>query len=331
VGVGRDITALKDAEAAVEDQRRFLRTVIDAVSDPILVITHEYRVKMANAAACRLYAWGDADGPEGVASGCCHIITHRSEQPCSRSGETCPLEQALAAGGSVRSMHRHYLDGAERYVEVSASPYWGLDGEVEGVVEVGRDITDELAAQERVQFLAHHDVLTGLPNRVQLYERFAAAAETAAKEHLRVGLLYLDLDRFKQVNDNLGHHIGDLLLQEISRRLDGVMRRTDTVSRQGGDEFLVVLAELQDGAEALSVAEKIRASLEGPIVLDGHSLVATFSIGAAILPEDGTDFDTLLKHADLAMYAAKATGRNRVRSYDPTMERRVRARTRATT
>jgi len=91
VGVGRDVTALKDAEAAVEDQRRFLRTVIDAVSDPILVITTEYRVKMANAAACRLYTWGDADGPEVVPSGCCHIITHRSEQPCSLSGETCPL------------------------------------------------------------------------------------------------------------------------------------------------------------------------------------------------------------------------------------------------
>ncbi len=327
IGVGRDITALKGAETSLEDQRRFLHTVIDAVSDPILVIARDHEIRMANAAARRLYGWGVGSGTEADPEGaheCCHQILHRSESPCSLSAGTCPLEQVQASRGSVRGVHRHWLNGGERYMEVSASPYWGADGEIAGVVEVGRDITEELAAQERVQFLAHHDVLTGLPNRVQLYERFGTAAEGAAGAagRNRVGLLYLDLDGFKDVNDNFGHHIGDLLLQEVAHRLSGAVRKTDTVSRQGGDEFLVVLPELHDAEGALGVAEKIRASLETPIVLEGHELRVSFSIGAAILPEDGTDFDTLLKHADLAMYAAKAAGRNSVCRYDRAMERR---------
>lgn len=324
IGVGRDVTARKDAEAAVEAQRRFLHTVVDAVPDPVLVIDANHQVRMANAAAHRLYAWDDgawADG-EGV---CCRQITHRSALPCSASGDDCFLEQVLASGTGVRALHRHHLAGEERYMEVAASPYWGPDGRIEGIVEVARDITEELAAQERVQFLAHHDVLTGLPNRALLCERFAAAAQAAgaAAERTQIGLLYLDLDHFKRVNDSLGHHVGDLMLQEVARRLSAAVRKTDTVSRQGGDEFLVVLPGLQEAQGALPAAEHIAAALEAPLTVDGHEVTATFSIGIAVLPDDGADFDTLLKNADLAMYAAKAAGRNTVRRYSPGMERRT--------
>ncbi len=330
VGVGRDVTARKDAEAEVEAQRRFLHTVIDAVSDPILVIGADRRVRMANAAAHRLYRWDQAAHPGGAGQ-CCHQVTHRSALPCNLTGEICPLAQAMDQGGSVRALHRHFLGDEQRYMEIVASPYFGPDGEIEGVVEVGRDITEELAAQERVQFLAHHDVLTGLPNRALLRERFAAAAAACVEPdtdeaHCRVGLLYLDLDHFKRVNDSLGHHIGDLLLQEVARRLSATVRKTDTVSRQGGDEFLIVLPGIQEADGALRVAEHVAAALCPPIQVEGHPLTATFSIGVAVLPDDGTDFDTLLKRADLAMYAAKAAGRNTASRYTPSLERRAAAR-----
>ena len=142
------------------------------------------------------------------------------------------------------------------------------------------------------------------------------------QERHRVGLLYLDLDGFKDINDNFGHHIGDLLLQEVAHRLSGAVRKTDTVSRQGGDEFLVVLPELHDAEGPCASRRRSAPRWRLPSSWRAMSLRASFSIGAAILPEDGTDFDTLLKHADLAMYAAKAAGRNRVCRYDPAMERR---------
>ncbi len=165
--------------------------------------------------------------------------------------------------------------------------------------------------QIRLQQMAQYDQLTTLPNRGFLYDRLKVALSTARREQARLSLLYLDLDKFKQVNDTLGHHIGDLLLKEVALRLKQCVRESDTVARVGGDEFVVLLQHVQLPEQAVMVAEKIRNALNNPFTLDGHTLTILPSIGIAHSPEHGDDEQELIKHADKAMYVAKSSANQR--------------------
>ena len=181
------------------------------------------------------------------------------------------------------------------------------------------DITERKNAEEQVAFLAYHDKLTGLPNRVLFEEMLEASLARARRHELAVGVLYLDLDNFKLVNDSLGHHAGDALLRQLAERLRGCTRETDLVARQGGDEFLLLLADLERGPSATteidaevvaaeSVAVRVREALQRPFDLDGTLFYATGSVGISLFPRDGTDPTTLMMNADAAMYQAKRTG-----------------------
>ncbi len=171
----------------------------------------------------------------------------------------------------------------------------------------------------RIDALAHHDALTGLPNRLLARDRFEQAIALARRRNESVALLFLDLDNFKAVNDSLGHSMGDMLLCDVAARLLGVLRASDTVSRQGGDEFLIVMGGVADREAVTSTAAKIVDRLSMPFRVEDMEVSATCSVGIAVFPEDGHDFDTLLKHADMAMYRAKDTGRNAFRFYDTEM------------
>ena len=176
--------------------------------------------------------------------------------------------------------------------------------------------TSELhESRERLRFLSEHDALTGLPNRVLLNERLRMALETADRNGTHLGVLMADLDGFKAVNDELGHHAGDRLLCEMARRLSECVRLTDTVARIGGDEFLVLLTELRDPAEAGFIASKMVAAAANPLSIDQTKVEITLSIGVVIYPEGGTDVPTLMRHADEAMYAAKSEGKNGLRFF----------------
>jgi diguanylate cyclase (GGDEF)-like protein/PAS domain S-box-containing protein len=183
-------------------------------------------------------------------------------------------------------------------------------GEITHYVATFSDVTEAKANEARIQHMAHHDFLTGLPNRFLLTDRFKQVAAAAERNETRYALLFIDLDRFKNVNDTLGHSIGDQLLRDVASRLGSIVRGTDTLSRQGGDEFLVLLGEVETPETAAIVARKLMQILGEPFLLDGHPITVTPSIGIAVSPEDGTDLDSLLKHADLAMYDAKQQGRN---------------------
>ncbi len=178
-----------------------------------------------------------------------------------------------------------------------------------------RDITDRKAAQARVEFLAYHDFLTGLPNRLLSKKHFELAVSFADREATKVALIFLDLDNFKIINDSLGHGVGDALLKVVANRLQEGLRDTDTLSRQGGDEFLIVLSGAEDLAAISSVAEKTLTQLGENFSIDGNELSTSLSIGIAVYPDDGKDYDTLLKKADTAMYQAKEAGRNTYRFY----------------
>jgi diguanylate cyclase (GGDEF)-like protein/PAS domain S-box-containing protein len=195
----------------------------------------------------------------------------------------------------------------------------GPDGAVTHYVAISTDISERKASEARIEFLAHHDPLTDLPNRLLLRDRLERAIAHGERTGTRVALLFIDLDRFKTVNDSLGHPVGDRLLREAAQRLRACVREMDTVSRQGGDEFLIVLTELKDGDAVTHVAENILAAMSVPFSLDGHEVAMSCSVGVAVYPEDGHDFDELLKKSDIAMYHAKEAGRNAFRYYTERM------------
>jgi len=182
--------------------------------------------------------------------------------------------------------------------------------EFSGTYVVARDITDRLASQKLIHYQAYHDLLTGLPNRALFLDRLTNAISTARRSKERLAVMFLDLDRFKIVNDNLGHDTGDMLLKMVAERLSQCLRESDTLARLGGDEFIVLLPQVDSVATAQKVANKIVSAIKAPFEIDQHELYITASVGIALYPEDGIDAETLIKNADIAMYHTKDQGKN---------------------
>jgi diguanylate cyclase (GGDEF)-like protein len=223
-------------------------------------------------------------------------------------------------GVEVQIYHR---DGTKKWVMANVRAVRDANGKIvihEGTIE---DISDRKIAEQRVEFLAYYDALTELPNRTLLRDRVAQALASARRGKHKVALLFLDLDRFKIINDSLGHSIGDLLLQEVAQRLKKLAREEDTVARVGGDEFLIVLTSMKDAADAALAAERIVHAMTADCVVQGHSFRISCSVGISVFPEHGADGETLLRNADTAMYCAKESGRNSFRFYTNDMNTQV--------
>lgn len=196
-------------------------------------------------------------------------------------------------------------------------------GKVTHHIAIFSDITQRKETEQQLEFLAYHDPLTRLPNRLLLRDRFDKSSATSLRNKTTTALLFLDLDQFKNVNDTLGHEIGDQLLLGVAERLGDCVRDTDTISRLGGDEFVILLTDMQNIGMIAAIAQKVLENLATPFDIGGHILGTSFSIGIALYPDDGTDFDTLLKLADAAMYYAKDCGRNTYRFYTEQMNIRA--------
>ena len=295
----------------LQDAQQFMRAVIE--SSPLAIYTRDLEGKLTswNPAAATMYG----RSPEQVLGRKLDLI-----RPDDIAQTEELLRRAMAGEKTIGAeLTRRLQDGPELELSINLVPLIDDSGKVYGVLSMASDIGERKANERKVAFLAYHDALTGLPNRLLLEDRLMRALAQADRAKVKVALLFLDLDNFKRINDTLGHAVGDLLLREVAKRLRECVRDTDTVSRQGGDEFVLVLGELTDNDAALPVITKLLQRLEEPFFADGNELSTSASIGVALYPDDGRDFDSLSKKADLAMYRAKEAGRNTYRFFDEAM------------
>jgi diguanylate cyclase (GGDEF)-like protein/PAS domain S-box-containing protein len=204
-------------------------------------------------------------------------------------------------------------------MEIRKAPVYRPDGSVMGILGIARDITERRLVEQQIEFMAHHDALTGLPNRILSKDRMERSISYAKQHNTKSALLFIDLDGFKTINDSLGHSIGDAMLKAVSGRLKECLRECDTLSRQGGDEFLLILQDINNKEEIVAIADKLLTVFELPFSITNHLLCVSASIGIALYPEHGESFESLLQNADAAMYKAKESGKNTYRFFTPQM------------
>jgi diguanylate cyclase (GGDEF)-like protein/PAS domain S-box-containing protein len=244
------------------------------------------------------------------------------------SREVIPILTGLESGSAKTALpYSHSIlvrrDGLEIPIENSVAPIHDREGQSTGAVVVFRDVSAARALSLQMIHTAQHDALTGLPNRTLLNDRVSQAIAFARRHLKQVAVLFLDVDGFKHINDSLGHPTGDKLLQSIARRLVDCARGSDTVSRQGGDEFVVLLSEMAHSEDAAIAARRMLQAVAGAHAIDGHELHVTTSIGVSVFPDDGVDAETLIKNADTAMYQAKENGRQNYQFFKPAMNARA--------
>ncbi|SNB47718.1 EAL domain-containing protein [Geobacter sp. DSM 9736] len=254
---------------------------------------------------------------EAAGRGACFF--HEDEE---WGAEHHPLWETLRGGKEWRGELRcRKKDGTVYWASVSVSPVVDGNGAISHFISFHEDISERKQAEETIKHMAYFDALTGLPNRHLFNELLHQAMAQAQRQNRALAILFLDLDRFKVINDTLGHAVGDQLLQAAAQRLKRCCRRErDTVARRGGDEFIVLLPELVDVQEAVRVAQNIIDAFNKPFILPEHELFVSTCVGISIFPHDGTDAETLIKNADMAMYRAKEFGRNRYHLYTPAMD-----------
>lgn len=301
-------SVLKDAEDALFEAKERAQVTLDSIGDAVLTTDMQGNVTYLNREAERMTGWPRGETVGRPLAEVLNLVDGTTHEPVIN-----PVQRAIAEDKTVGLAMDSVLirrDGVECAIEDSAAPIHNRNGEVIGAVIVFHDASASRAKTQQMAYLAQHDFLTGLPNRVLLTERLSQAMGLARRHRKQLALLFLDLDYFKHINDSLGHQMGDRLLRSVAERLVDSVRATDTVCRQGGDEFVILLAEIEHPHDAAHIAEKLIAAFALPHKIDDHELHISLSIGVSVYPDDGDDVDAVMKNADIAMYHAKMYGRN---------------------
>ena len=309
-------SVIHERDTALKESRKhlvFAEKIIEESLDSIMVTDKAGRILSVNPAFTKLTGYTESEAI-GKNSNLLSSGLHTDEFYQN-------MWQAINEQGTWQGEITNKKKSGDIYSEWLTVVRLGDEESEEYFAAIFSDITDRKINETRIHALAFFDELTGLPNRRLFNDRFEVALSMAHRNHQLTAIMFLDLDRFKQINDNLGHKIGDELLKVTAERLIGCVKEGDTVSRFGGDEFIVLLTEMDSIQDVIKVVEPISNVLSEPYELDSRELHVTSSIGVAIYPDDGENTDTLLKHADIAMYKAKDNGRNSFQLYSPEMNR----------
>ena len=312
-GISRDITESKVAEEKLQKSEARLRAILDNV--PYLVWLKDINGRFIAVNKAFFNTTGQARIQDVLGKTDFDLWPEQLAQKY-RADDTEVLSSRRQKLTEEMSMD----NGEVHWVETFKAPITDMDGNLLGTTGFAQDITGRKNAEGKIRHLAHYDPLTDLPNRTLFSDRLQQALVTAKRDKAHMALMFLDLDKFKPINDTFGHHVGDLLLKEAAKRMQDCVRESDTVARIGGDEFVILLPVIEATQDALLVAEKIRLALNQSFVLVGQSLNISSSTGIAVYPEHGKDEKQLVKNADIAMYHAKNSGRDNVMLYQPDMQ-----------
>jgi len=306
-----DISARKQAEDALRQAHQRFRSAFENAPIGMAMTDLEGRILRANPAMARTVG-RSADDLTGMSV---HELTH----PDDREGSTAEMRRLVTEGTDGYRIEKRYLhaDGREVWVSVSVSCVRDDDGQPSYLIGQVEDVTERRALRERLAYAAIHDPLTSLPNRVLFMDRLETSLSRAARHDRKVAVLFLDLDRFKLINDGMGHAAGDRLLEKVAERLERVMRPSDTVARFGGDEFVVLCDELTHESVAEEIAHRLIDALSPPLALAEGEIFVTASVGMALSGGNRDSAASLLRDADTAMYVAKERGRARIEIFDP--------------
>jgi diguanylate cyclase (GGDEF)-like protein/PAS domain S-box-containing protein len=318
----RYVMERKKVEAALFNERERAQVTLNSIGDAVLSTDMAGNITYLNPVAEKMTGWSLDEAVNRPLADVFQIV-----DGVTRESVRNPMEFAIQQNKAVGLTSKNCIlirrDGVESAIEDSAAPIHDGEGRPVGAVMVFHDVSTARAMTLKMSHLAQHDFLTDLPNRVLFNDRLTQAIALARRHGEKLAVLFLDLDRFKYVNDSLGHVIGDKLLQSSAKRLVACVRGSDTVSRQGGDEFVVLLSEVKHAEDVAFSAEKIIAALVAPHGILEHDLHITVSIGISIFPNDGEDAETLIKSADTAMYHAKENGRNNYQFFAQAMTLRA--------
>lgn len=312
-GTLMDVTARKQAEERLTISEQRFRDVVDAAGEYVWESDPQFRLTYVS------------DRIEAMLGFKPQEVLGRPPSDFLAPGETGHSQSwyksHAAPDGTFRGLEQCVISKSGRHVwqRITGIPVRDTQGKLTGYRGTAMDVTEAKEARQRLEYLATRDSLTGLPNRALLGDRTAQAIAQAQRSGEQAALLFIDLDNFKQVNDSLGHHAGDQLLKQVAGRLTEAVRRADTISRQGGDEFVILLSSLKDTGPVAAIAAKVCTELARPFegLAAGQSVQSSGSVGIALFPGDGADFTELMKKADAAMYRAKARGRNTWEFFNP--------------
>jgi diguanylate cyclase (GGDEF)-like protein/PAS domain S-box-containing protein len=317
----RNIIERKKVEQGLYVARARAEITLNSIADAVISADMDGRIDYLNVAAELITGWSRDEARGRPIGEVLNIIDSATEKTVANPIEyVLQSDRPMGLTGEAILIGRH---GMRFPIEDSAAPIHDSDGQLVGAVMVFRDVSATVALTSKIRHQAHHDFLTNLPNRMLLNDRVTQAIALARRNASYPVLLFLDLDKFKHINDSLGHAVGDLLLQGVSERLLHCVRSSDTVSRHGGDEFVILLANERRPEDAMLAADKILLALSTPFLIEGQELHTSTSIGIAAYPLDGTDAAALIKNADTAMYHAKERGRNNYQFFRHDMNTRA--------
>lgn len=296
-------------EEALFEERERARVTLDSIGDAVISTNSHGRVSYMNVVAEQMTGWLFAEARGKPFTGIFRVVDATSREPADNPAQKAIRDDcivALAANAVLIDRNDN-----EVAIEDSAAPIHDRHGHVSGAVIVFHDVKFSQAMTDRMAYLARHDALTGLPNRTLLAESFSYSVAFAKRHHRKVAVLFLDLDNFKEVNDILGHEAGDALLINLSQTLSDCVRETDMVCRYGGDEFVVLLSDIECLDHPDLMGSKLRRAVSEPGLLEGYTTELALSIGVSVYPDDGIELATLVGKADRAMYAQKESCRVR--------------------